>query len=87
VAMALASRPHAFCNDKFGNLSMEIKAINGDNRGAFLSDNHGEKSHHLYLWHLSNMMGILKNVLCVLSAEVAADTHGIPAGLSQTQKK
>jgi hypothetical protein len=59
----------------------------GDDRGAFLNETLGEKSHHLYFWHLSDIMGVLKNVLCVLSSEVAADTDNIPGGFTQTQKK
>lgn len=33
----------------------------------------GHKIHHLYLWHISDKMGVLKHVLHVLSTDVACD--------------
>ena len=68
---------------RFGHFN----AGKGDCRADFVKDTHGQKSHHLYLWHLSDIMGVLKNVLTVLSQEVAGDSSRCPVDLSLTQKK
>jgi hypothetical protein len=68
---------------RFGHFN----AGKGDCRADFLKDAHGQRSHHLYLWHLSDTMGVLKNVLTVLSQEVAGDSSRCPVDLSLTQKK
>jgi hypothetical protein len=47
----------------------------------------GQKFHHLYFWHLCEEMGVLKNVLNVLSAEVAGDTDSPPGETTCTQKR
>jgi hypothetical protein len=46
----------------------------------------GQRFHHLYFWHLADIMGVLKNVLNVLSPEVSADTDNIPDNTVTTQK-
>jgi hypothetical protein len=59
----------------------------GDNRSDFLNATLGHKPHHLYLWHLSDTMGVLKNVLTVLSPEIAGDSRHCPRNLASTQNK
>jgi hypothetical protein len=59
----------------------------GDSRSDFVKESLGQKAHHLYLWHLSDIMGVLKNVLNVLSKDVVADSERCPSGLALTQKK
>jgi hypothetical protein len=70
-------------DEEFGH----FKIGKGDSRSSFVRESHGQKSHHLYLWHLSDTMGVLKNVLNVLSPEIAGDSEKCPKGLSLTQKK
>jgi hypothetical protein len=72
---------------EFGHVDAEDTFVDGDDRSRFIRPDLGLKVHHLYLWHLSDKMGVLKNVLNVLSKEVAVDGDNIPSGLSQTQKK
>jgi hypothetical protein len=71
----------------FGHVEEDETFVDGDDRARFLKAELGLKIHHLYLWHLSDKMGVLKNVLNVLSKEVAVDSDNIPSGLSLTQKK
>jgi hypothetical protein len=71
----------------FGHVDADDTFVDGDDRSRFIRPDQGLKVHHLYLWHLSDKMGVLKNVLNVLSKEVAVDGDNIPSGLSQTQKK
>jgi hypothetical protein len=40
----------------------------------------------LYFWHLAEEMGVLKNVLNVLSAEVSADTDNAPNNTAAPQR-
>jgi hypothetical protein len=61
-----------------------IEVENGDDRANFIKSK-DHRSHHLYLWHLGDTMGILKHVLNVLSPEVQADSETIPGGTAQTQ--
>lgn len=70
-------------NEDFGH----VESGKGDNRADFLRDSLGQKSHHLYLWHLSDIMGVLKNVLSVLSQDVAGDSRHYPRDLASTQNK
>ena len=48
----------------------------GDNRANFLKDNYWNKEHLLYLWHLGDTLGILDNMLNVLSKDVSVDSEG-----------
>ena len=47
--------------------------MDGGDRGSYVNLKYGRRSHHLYLWHIGDTMGVLKNVLGVLSGEVALD--------------
>jgi cytoskeletal protein RodZ len=69
-------------NEAFGQFESE----NGDERSSFVKLHLGQRFHHLYFWHLADLMGVLKNVLNVLSAEVSADTDNIPDNTASTQR-
>jgi hypothetical protein len=45
----------------------------------------GHRVHHLYLWYLADKMGVLKNVLNILSADVAADGDRVHKDTQQVQ--
>ena len=47
----------------------------------------GHRIHHLYLWHIADEMGVLSNVLNILSSEVGADGNNVPTDTAKTQKK
>jgi hypothetical protein len=64
----------------------QFEAENGDERASFVKLHLGQRFHHLYFWHLADLMGVLKNVLNVLSAEVSADTDNIPDNTASTQR-
>lgn len=57
----------------------------GDNRSAFVVQHLGHCIHHLYLWHLSDEMGVLSNVLNKLSKNVATESSKVPADTAQVQ--
>jgi hypothetical protein len=60
----------------------------GDNRANFLRTDYYNKEHLLYLWHLGDTLGILSNMLNVLSKEVAIDCNGeIEVSCSLVQRK
>jgi hypothetical protein len=69
-------------DEAFGQFESE----NGDERSSFVKVHLGQRFHHLYFWHLADLMGVLKNVLNVLSAEVSADTDNIPDNTASTQR-
>ena len=74
-------------DEAFGHVEPEMANANGDDRARFVKLHLGQRFHHLYLWHLADTMGVLKNVLNVLSKEVAGDTDSIPSGCVETQRK
>ncbi|CAB9524385.1 unknown protein [Seminavis robusta] len=67
-------------HEDWGHFSSEHYSLsNGDNRANFVKVHKGQRFHHLYLWHLADTMGILSNVLNVLSKNVSADGNNTPA--------
>jgi hypothetical protein len=74
----------------YGSFIRSVAAIDGDNRAEFVNKDHGHKIHHLYLWHVSDKMGVLKHVLCVLSNDVACDgdiAHRSTQQVQQARRK
>ena len=57
----------------WGHVDPKIDLVDGGDRGSYVNLKYGRRSHHLYLWHIGDTMGVLKNVLGVLSGEVALD--------------
>ena len=47
----------------------------------------GHRPNHLMLWHLADEMGVLTNVLNVLSAEVGVDGDNVHVDTAKVQKK
>jgi hypothetical protein len=75
-------------DDQYGSFTVEHGNLrDGDNRASFIHVNLGHRVHHLYLWHLADKMGALKNVLSTLSAEVGADGDNVHTDTSQVQNK
>jgi hypothetical protein len=72
-------------DENFGHYERSA-ATDGDERVSFVKTAIGQRFHHLYFWHLADLMGVLKNVLNVLSAEVAADTDTVPRETTSTQR-
>lgn len=62
-------------DDDFGQIG-EDSFEDGDNRASFIKTHKGQREHHLYLWYLSDVTGILNTVLNMLSTEVAAESGG-----------
>lgn len=58
----------------------------GDNRSEFILPQKGHRVHHLCLWHLADMTGILSNVLNIMSAEVAANSQNVATDTAQVQR-
>ena len=69
----------------FGRFDAEEAGLAGDIRASFLNPTMGHKVHHLYLWYLADKMGVLQNVLNVLSSEVASDGDNIHATTQNVQ--
>ena len=74
-------------DEEYGHFGNENRQADGDNRASFIQSQLGHKSHHLFLWHLSDKMGILNDVLNTLSPEVAADSDNVRTDTSQVQNK
>jgi len=74
-------------DDECGHFDDANKHSDGDNRASFIQPQMGHKSHHLHLWHLSDKMGILNDVLNALSPEVAADSDNVRTDAAQVQNK
>jgi hypothetical protein len=64
-----------------------MHTMNGDNRASFINDKVGHRVHHLYLWYLADKMGVLSNVLNVLSAEAGADGDNVHTDTQKVQRK
>jgi len=74
-------------SDEFGHFSGDhLTLITGDNRSGFIQEAKGHGVHHLFLWHLADSMGILSNVLNVMSPEVSASSENIPAETAAVQR-
>ena len=58
----------------------------GDNRSTYIQIHKGHRFHHLYLWHLSDTMGVLNNVLNILSKEVGADSGNVHIDTARVQR-
>jgi hypothetical protein len=58
---------------KFGRFSSDEAGVDSDNRASFVRCSVGHRVHHLYLWHLADKMGVLQNVLSILSPDVSSD--------------
>jgi hypothetical protein len=71
-------------DENFGHYNRS--ATDGDERVSFVKTAIGQRLHHLYFWHLADLMGVLKNVLNVLSPEVAADSDTVPRETTSTQR-
>lgn len=69
-----------------GRVSEEHIA-DGDNRGSFTQSHLGHCIHHLHLWHRSDKMGALHQVLNVLATEVGADASSATADTARVQRK
>jgi hypothetical protein len=65
----------------------KLHTVNGDNLASFINDKVGHRVHHLYLWYLANKMGILSNVLNVLSAKASADGDNVHTDTQRVQRK
>ena len=62
-------------------------AVAGDNRASFVNKRLGHQYHLLYLWHLADRMGVLKNVLNILSPAVSADGEHVNRNTQRVQRK
>jgi hypothetical protein len=71
-------------DDSFGQFDVAMSM--GDERSSFVKVHTGQRFHHLYFWHMADLMGVLKNVLNVLSPEVSGDTDNIPGDTASTQR-
>jgi len=58
----------------------------GDNQANFVRSELGHRPHHLFLWHLSDVMGVLSRVLNVISPEVAANCENVALDVQQVQR-
>lgn len=81
----------ALTDPDFGNWTAEHQAealVDGDKRSAFVMLHMGHRFHHLYLWHLLDLHGIMSLVLTKLSPEVAMDsTDNVHADTQYVQKR
>jgi hypothetical protein len=59
-------------------------AVGGDDRASFVSTGN---EHLLYLWYISEQMGVLNNVLQVLDADVSANGGGRVPRDTQARRK
>jgi hypothetical protein len=78
-------KPREMEDEDFGHFD-ETRCPDGDNRQTFIKRSKGHRVHHLYFWNLADELGMLKNVLNVLSAAVAGDTDNVPGDTVLTQK-
>lgn len=63
-----------------------MHSVNGDNnRADFLNEHNGHRVHHLYLWYVADKMGVLSNVLNILSAEAGADNDNVHTDTQKVQ--
>jgi hypothetical protein len=60
--------------------------VDGDNRKSFIKKSNGHRLHHLYFWVLADECGMLKNVLNILSSEVAGNTDNVPGDTALSKK-
>jgi len=74
-------------DEKYGHFGNKNRQADGDNHTNFIQSQLSHKSHHLFLWHLSDKMGILNDVLHTLSPEVAADSDNVRTDTLQVQNK
>ena len=78
------------CSDDkdYGHFTDEhLQLEEGDNRMNFVKTHLGQRSHHAYFWDISEEVGVLDNVLNVLSDDVAADCDNVPSGTATVQNK
>lgn len=78
-------KPREMDDDDFGHFDPS-RCPDGDNRKTFIKRVKGHRLHHLYFWNLADELGMLKNVLNVLSSEVSGDTDNVPGDTALTQK-
>ena len=74
-------------DSQFGHFDLAEQTENGDNRGNFVQSHLGQRVHHLYLWHLTDKMGVLQNVLNILSSDVGADGDNVRTNSSEVQNR
>ena len=72
---------------EFGHFDPEEQTENGDNRANFVQPHLGQRVHHLYLWYLADKMGVLKNVLNILSADVGADGDNVRTDTAEVHNR
>jgi len=58
----------------------------GDNRSNFIMPQLGHCPHHLHLWKLADEMGILSNVLNVMSPQVSAKCDNVAVDAQEVQR-
>ena len=74
-------------DNAFGHFSVEHENHeDGDNRASYIRTHLGHRVHHLYLWQISDKMGILQDVLCVLNADVGGDGDNINTDTAQERE-
>lgn len=71
----------------FGCYTEEHGYEDGDNRSNFVRTSMGHRSHHLYLWKIADEMGVLSNVLNILSPEVGADGDKVRTDTARSSNK
>jgi hypothetical protein len=81
-------KPREYDEEGFGHYEI-ARCPNGDTRGSFVTTKRhtGRRPHHLYLWHITDAMGVLKDVLNVLSPSVSGDCDGVPGDTAVSQKR
>jgi hypothetical protein len=76
-------KPRELDDEDFGHFDPD-RCPDGDNRKTFIKRLKGHRLHHLYFWNLADELGMLKNVLNVLSAEVSGDCDNVPGDTALT---
>ena len=74
-------------DDEFGHFSEDhLELEPGDNRSNFIRPEDSHRVHHLHLWHLADMTGVLSNVLNVVSRDVAANGEACATNTQAVQR-
>lgn len=73
---------------QFGHFDLEQQdEEDGDNRASYIQHHQGHRNHHLYLWYLGDKMGVLSNVLNILSPAVGADNNNVHTDTARVQNR
>jgi len=71
----------------FGHFDpQQLTLEQGDNRANFVNRDDGHRAHHLYFWHLADVVGCLTSVLNVMSPEVSANCANVATNTAAVQK-